>query len=403
MNRILQLLYAPDTDTAGGASPMTLDIPELPSAAAESTIETVEFAPSIAESVPGVMGPKEALGDDGTEEMERMEAKMEGRQPRERGPDGKFLPKGAKKDDAKKPEGKPEAKPVVKTPAKPVQKPAAAKPVVAAEPAKVKIGDEEKTAEEWAAEITENRAKAKAIEAAKPEPPKEPEQPALKPEEIEAERKAKMDGFLAKASEQYKMTPQELDDMLAGGEKAVHVFATSLAKVEANTRQWAVQEFNKISAALWDRMNPLVEHHGLIAEYQRDNGFLDANPEIKSHPEGYKTYRETRQEIIGGQERIKAAITAGTATQQEKAWSAFCDTLTPEQIGENIARLTKEKIAKLTPAPSPNATKPEAKQVARSQAANKPFNGDRPGGGQSAPVHETADARALREMSEYGH
>lgn len=407
---ILRLLYAPDAaEPAGGASPMTFDVPETPSAATESTVTDVVLDSPVAEAVYGIKGPKEALGDDGVEEMEKMEAQMQGREPRERGPDGKFLPKGAKKEetvaDTKKTEA---AKPAVKAPAKAAAKPTpvAKAPATPQASAKVKIGDEEKTAEEWAAEIADTRAKAKVAaekktEAAAPEPKTEPN-----PEEIAADEAKKLDDFIAREAKKYEIEPKELDTILSGLEGAAPALAKVLTKVEASTRQWATREFNKVIQVMHDRMQPLIEHQQRIADYQRDNGFLEANPEIKAHPQGYATYQKTKADMENGYKDIEEKTQKGTVTPAEAVWLANRKLATQEQYESSLAILTKEELAKLPAQASPNAApqrQAAAKPPERMSAVSKPFNGDRPGGGSSPLKTESADARALREMDEAGY
>lgn len=401
MKRFMQF-FAPNDDASAAvaASQAPIEVPESASVAADYKVEDVNLAPDA-----GVIGPKEAMGDDGTDEMERMEANMEGRPVRERDPaTGKFLPKGQKTEEKNlvpKKEEKPVAKPAAK---KPAPKPVETKPEPAKEPAKIKIGDQEKTAEEWAKEFSDAQEKLKAAEAVskgQQQPPEKKEQVTeRKPEEIEAERAAKVTDFLSKASKQYEMKPEELDDILAGGPKAVTAFATSLAKVEANTRQWAVEEFNQVLKKMWDKMDPLLKRDSALSEYQREHSFLTDNPEIKDNPKGYETYQTVRKEMQDGEIRIREQIKNGTVSEQDKRWLEWHDTFTPEQVMESIARITKERLAGL---PKSEEPKPEPQKIQKTPAASKPFNGDRPGGSQSAPSTESPQARQLREMTEAGY
>jgi hypothetical protein len=414
---ILRLLYAPDAaNSAGGASPtaapVTIDVPELPSAASGATTETVELSTPVTDAVYGIKGPADALGDDGVEEMERMEAQMEGRPVRERGPDGKFLPKGMKKSDeeilrGKEAKAKPTEKPAAKAPAKPAPKPVPiAKKPEPIPPAKVKIGEEEKTAEEWAREIAEARAKlaagpAKPEAAPTPEPKEEP--PAPKPEEIAAKEAARMTDFVKRESPKYKISPDELNTILAGLDDAPEALANVLVKVEASTRQWAAAEFNKVLTNISKNMAPLIEHHERLSEYKGDHSFLESNAEIRDHPKGYETYRKVKSDMAAGYARINAAIAAGTASPVDRAWHTIREAQTPEQLNAALARLTKDELAKLeTPMEAP-APKPEAERKPHvSSAATKPFRGDRPGGGNAGLAVESEQARHVREMEQAG-
>lgn len=402
---IIRLLYAPDTGAPAGGNTMTIDVPEVPSAAAESTVEIVELeSGSAADAVYGIHGPKEMGFGDPEEALEKIEAETEGRPMRERGPDGKFLPK------EKKPDGKKAvvtAKPAAKAPAKPVAKsaPVAKVPEKPAAPVKVKLGDVEKTPEEWQAEITDLRAKAAAATkapAAAPEKKEEP--PTPKPEEIAAQEQEKFTKFVEKATEKYQIPEKELDTILAGGPGAVKAFARALAGSEAHTTRAICESFNKALKAVWDRIEPLNARHERLSDYERDRGVLDANPEINDHPKGYETYQAIRKQFTDGEQRIKAAIAAGTATAVEKAWSVIHENTSAEDKLATIARLTKEELAKMPSEVSPAApAKTDPPKVpSKSPAVSKPFNGDRPGGSSAHFNGETKDARELREMTEAG-
>jgi hypothetical protein len=402
---ILRLLYAPDTGAPAGGNTITIDVPEVPSAAAESTVEIVELeSGGAADAVYGVHGPKEMGFGDPEEALEKIEAETEGRPMRERGPDGKFLPK-EKKPDGKKPAVP--AKPAAKVLAKPAPKPApAAKaPEKPAAPVKVKLGDVEKTPEEWQAEIADLRAKAEvAAKAAAAGPEKKEEPPAPKPEEVAAQEQERFTKFVDSWADKYEIPQDELDTILSGIGNARPALARVLAGVQAHTTRSLCESFNKALKAVWDRIEPLNARHERLSDYERDRGVLDTNPEINDHPKGYETYQAIRKQFTEGEQRIKAAIAAGTATAVEKAWSVIHENTSAEDKLATIARLAKEELAKI---PSEVAAavpaKPEAqKPVSKSPAVMKPFNGDRPGGSSAHFNGETKDARELREMTEAG-
>lgn len=413
---ILRLLYAPDTGGAAAAPAetpgnMTFSVPEVESAKSDTKVEDVDLtADGPAEAAYGVLGPKEAGFGDPDEDIERLEAETEGRPMRERGPDGKFLPKAKdvkKAEDAAKkaaeiPKGKQAAKPAAKVAPKPV----AAKAEPKAEPpAKFKIGDEEKTAAEWQAHFAELKTKAET--AAKAPEPTHVETPAKtepKPEEIAAAEQKKFSDFIEREASKYEMPDAELDTILAGGENGRKALARTLAGIEAHTTRRLCESFNKTFEKLVERVRPLLDRDARLSDYERDHGVLEANPEIKDHPKGFETYQKTRSDWDSGEQRIRDAVKAGSASPQEKAWLAYCDTLDPEQKLATIAKITKEELATVTAEKEePAETTEPAKVVSRSPAVTKPFNGDRPGGGSARMVAETADARALREMTEAGY
>lgn len=406
MKRFMQF-FAPDeggASAAVAASQAPIEVTESPSVAADYSVEEVQLEPPT-----GVIGPKEAMGDDGTDEMERMEANMEGRPVRERDPaTGKFLPKGKKAEEANLVPKKEEAKAAEKKPV--AAKKVAAKPSVQpkpeAAPAKIKIGDQEKTADEWAKEFAEAQEKIKAAEAAAKAPPapaeKKEETPAPKPEELKAQEQEKFEKFIEAAAAKYDVGQDGLDVILTGGGTGSQKLARLLSGVEGYTRKAMVDEFNPIIKEMWDKIQPLIGRDQALAEYKREHTFLSENPDIKDHPKGYEEYQKTVKEMRDGETRIRAEIAAGTASDRDRAWIAFHDTFTPEQVMESVARITKEKLAALPKAEAEPKPEPE-KKVQKTPAASKPFNGDRPGGSSSTPSTETADARQLREMSEAGY
>lgn len=397
-----RLIFAPDGDSAGGASPIALTVPEVAPAVSEKTVSDVDLGGSkAAEQVYGVQSPEEAGFGDPVMEMEEMEARAEKRPVRERDPvTGKFLPKGEKAPE----------RVVAKAPAKPAKpqpKPAAkVEPPKPEVPQKIKLGDEEKTLDEIQAELKELRElkKTQSEAATPPEEKKEKIPVERKPEEIAAERQQRRDAFISERAKTYFMDPKELDNILAGGEKAVQAFGTALAKVEIETREAMTAEFNRVIGQLWERQNPLVERDQQLAEYQRDHSFLESNQDIKSHPKGYETYRDIRTKLEQGFERIRQAVANNTANAHERVWLANREIQTEESLLSSLATLTREELAKLSPVKSPNAAAPVVeKPTQKSPSTVKPFNGDRPGGAAAPVARETDQARQLREMEQAGY
>lgn len=395
-----RLIFAPDNDTGGGTAtlepPMTLEVPEIPMAGNHPEPEEVKIPET---KLPGVQGPKEAFGEDSELEMENMQADMTGKPRVMRDPvTGKFIPKDKKPEEAKAVEKT--DKPVVKA-EKPVK--AAKAPVKPTEPAtisKFKIGDQEKTPEEWAAHFKE--LEKKATEAAKPatSEPAKPTPATVEPDENEIDSK-----FIADATAKYLLPDDQLDIICSSGAEGAKKLAECFAAVELNTRKAMTQEFNRVLAERDGKLSPVLQHHQQIADYQRDQGFLEANPDIKTHPSGYQTYKQVENEIRDGYNHIRTKIQQGTATPVETAWATIHDNQTPEQFATDLAAHTRGRLAALpAPTPAPVAAAPvpaKPRTPAISPAATKPFNGDRPGGGNSTPKGESEQARQLREMEEW--
>lgn len=391
-----RLMFAPDVDTGGGASTLTvpnvtLDIPDISSTPNHPPAEIIDL-PS--PKIPGYLSPKEALGgDDPRQEREDMEADMMGKPRQPRGPDGKFLTKAEKAVDAKiadvpVPE---KGKPAPKT--KPATK-VAEKPIVS----KFKIGDVEKTPDEWAAHFKDLEEKAKPAETPKPAEPTAPSDNG---------EKARDEAFLAKAAERYTLPSEELDDILSGGPKAAEKLALFLAKQEMVTRKTLVNEFNRVLAEQAQRVDPLLSHHQQIADYQRDQSFLESNPDIKTHPEGYATYKTVEKEIRDGYALIQSKVANNTATPVERAWATIYENQPPEQFQTDLAAHTRVRLSAAPPAEAapvaaaPSPKPPKQQPQATTPAASRPLMSDRPGAASGVVRTESEQARMLRSLNDY--
>lgn len=381
---------------AGGASPAPVLAPEITSPVATPKVEPVNIpahkgvisaAKSLGLALPGIQGPKEAGFDDPAIEMAAMEKSMGKKSEPTRGEDGKFT--AADKTAVKatdKPKPKAAEKPVVPAKPEPV------KPV--APVAKLKIGDKEMTPEEVTEHIASLEAKLKPAE-----PPK-PEVPAT---QVADDEKKRDEEFYTTAASAYSPTEEEFDAILAGGPEAVKSFGKSLAKVELNARKWAQDQINPILDSFEKRIQPLLQHQQQIQQYTKETNFLAANPDIKAHAQGLTEKRTVEAALNQKRERIQRLISAGVADAGELSFAKDFDASTPEQLQEDIAHHVRQRLGIKpgeTPLTPPAAVTPVAPPAPVSQP--KPFNGDRPGGGHNAPVTESADARALREMTEAG-
>lgn len=390
-----RFMLAPDTAVAGGPSePLiavtpegNLDVPEIPKAGNQPEPEVVAIPET---KIAGIQGPKEALGEDSAQEMEDMQRKMEGKEPLKRGPDGKFLPKDpTAPKKAPKPTAKAPDAPAIPKPAEPTPAPVS----------KVKIGDLEKTPDEWAQHFKDLESKAAKLS----EPPK-PEPAAPAPVDTSEDDRKAEEAFLAKASERYTLQEEELDAILSGGKGASTALASYLAKNELQIRKALVGEFNRVLAERDSRFSPVLTHHQQIEAYQRDQGFLEANPDIKTHPDGYKTYKEVEKEIRDGYAAIQNKVSNGTASRAEAAWATIYEEQPPEQFANDLAAHTRARLAAVPAPAAAAAPKPaQARKPESSVPATRPFNGDRPGGAATHPPTESEQARQLREMTEAGH
>lgn len=408
---IANLYLAPDIDPGG------LNVPVIPAAAPKVTEVQLPSQPAI-ENSPAVKAVKPAGGvkgpqDFGEESADDSRTRMGLAKDSPRGPDGRFLPKGQK--EAAKPAPKAGEKPA--EPAQPpgppkatpvAQKPAAAKPApTQAQPAaqpqapvtKVKIGGEEKTAEEWEKSFKDLQAKAKsasdeALKALAPEP-KESPKPAPTPEEAAAAQKARETKFLADTTPSYAIAPEEWDRMLAdpnGGQ----MFAQHLAKAEMRGRQFTAHQLEaayKEIDGIREEFKPLLESHGQVARIMEEHAVLAANPELKDNPKGAETFRKISAEMRDGRAAIEKKIASGTASGTERGWALQYDDMTQDQRNEAAAEHAKTELAKIHVEQAKPTHPPQLKVM---PPAERPLSADRPGG-QSVSRTETSEQRIARE------
>lgn len=387
------IFFAPDSDIAGAG----VAIPVLPPPVAQPVTE-IDFANDkvdVAKELgidSGVRGPADIFGEDEAPAIvaERIE---EGLGNRKRGADGKFLPKETKEEPAK-PVVKPEvAKPAAKAATPPAK-------VAAAPPPKFKIGDQEKTAEEWAAyhkELSDKAAKtekpaesAKVEEAAKTDP---------KPEEIEAEQKARRDAWYESALKEYLPSQEDFDKMLANGDP--RAYAESFVKVEENLRKWAISTFGPHLTELNGALTPIATQQAQMAQYQAENQFLDSHPEIKSvvtaDPAKLAVHRQVNEDLRQEMDYLtKFTADNPSNTVAKTRLAALNADFLGEMAKETKARYAASGVAAPTPAPAAAPT-PVAKKA---PPAEKPLSSDRPGTASSIKT-EGNEARLARELNEH--
>lgn len=386
------IFYAPDGDTvaAGG-----LAVPVIPPPTAHPVTE-VNLAPTkvdVAKEIgvdTGVRSPAEIFGEDEHAKVNEEIDKAFGK--RERGPDGKFLPKNGDKPS--------EAKPAAKAPEKPAAKATTPEP---AAPAKIKIGDQEKTADEWAAYHKDLADKAATID--KPAETAKPDASAKiepKPEEIAAQKKVRDDWekTTREAYSKFKPTQEEVDKALASGnpDQLSELWMRPMIAMEERMRIWVQNSVNPILAELDGQLSPIASSQQQLAQYQAENQFLDANPEIKSvisaDPAKMSVHRQVNEDLRLEMDDMKTLLASNPENARAKA---RLDALSKDFLGE-MARETKARYA------SGGVTTPTTeagKAVPKKQAtpAERPLSGDRPGT-STAIKTETKEQRLAREMHE---
>lgn len=391
------IFFAPDGDNISAAG---ITVPVVPPPAAQP-VQEVNLSPKV-EKIDvakelgidsGVRSPADIFGED--ESSDNVNERIDqGLGKRERGPDGKFLPK------------KSDATAATPAPAKPAVSKAAATPAPAAKvetPVKIKIGDEEKTAEEWAAyhkELAEKAGKpaevAKVEELAKVEP---------KPEDIDAQRKQARDDWEKKTREnyaQFKPTQDQVDKALASGnpDELYEMFTLRpMLALEENIRLWVQNSVNPLFEQLDGQLSPIASSQQQLAQYQAENQFLAANPEIKAvtdaDPAKLAVHRQVSEDLR--QEMEEKEILLASNPNNHRA-QARLDALSKDFLGE-MARETKARYAAQGVAAASTPTQPA---VPKKPAAptERPLSGDRPGASTTIKT-ENNEQRLARELNEH--
>lgn len=371
------------------------------------------------------LSPKEALGKDSLLEAEALEAQTAGK-PLERDASGKFISRKDAKSEGEKPElagaEKPaaEAKPVTTPPmkAKLISKaPAVAAPVVA-EPVvtpKIKIGTEEKTAEEWQQHFEQLKAGPKQPEQKQESPkPPTPEERAKADQDFKAKRLAYIDkaaGEINPAEYGFSMTDIEYDKMLSGGPDALKTFQGVIGRIMGAARALAREETADLIGPKWnklqDAIDPILQRESQIAEYQQHQSFLTANPDIGAHEQGSNVSHAVREELHNNYQQIQQRIASGTATPQDKASALLYDAATAEQFEASVAYHTRAKLGITPGAPKTVAATPAPAAAVAPPAKvppkpSTPFNGDRPGGANGTPAQQSGQGKFIADLHQAG-
>lgn len=383
------IFYAPDGGATGTIEAPGVSVPVIESAA--PVVEDVNIQSGgiehIVDDAPefGVKSAKDILGEDPEETMEAADKAM-GKEARERGPDGKFLPKGVKKAPAP---AVAQAKPAPKPVAKP-------EPVIA----KVKIGEDEKTPEEWQAEMKALKEKAEAA-AKPPEPKPDPKQTA----QDEADEARAISEQRQKFIKSEINRPDDIDEkfhdrILAGGPDGLKAVKELRARDKAEQREWTANGVNALLKNLREELAPILEREKTISDYNESNAIMANTPELKAHPKGLETYRTTKNNFETAFQTIQGK--GDSATPAEKAWALQYGAATPEDRKGAIIAAAKAELAKQPIPAKPNGTNgtPPPKPPLR---ITTPQRADRPGGGVATPKAGSKDSQALAEMEAHGY
>lgn len=393
-NRYSRIFFAADGDSGGAAVIETIsapgvDVPVIEPAQGTPDIQDVDIPES------GIKGPEELWGEKPDDLIDKADTDM-GKKPRERGPDGKFLPK--------------DGKPPVATPKPKAVKPEAPKPIAEPEPtapAKLKLGDEEKTPDEWLAEMKKLRE-----QAAKPADPKpEPVEDKAKTEQERKEYQTRREEFISRKAksyaEAYVPDQQRLDIVLSGGPGAAKAWgeeiSQTVARAIADTREEMSDAFNRVLKERDAELQPIFDQHRSVQQFTEENGILASNAVLKAHPEGLATYRRIKDEYQQAYEGIQQKVNAGhPVSDQEKAWALLYGSQKPEDIRATIVERAAAEVGKIPLNTNGNGA-PKAAEVKPPLRVVKPFSSDRPGGPSPGGKAKSTDSRMIDDLAASGH
>lgn len=301
-----------------------------------------------------------------------------------RGPDGKFVQRTAANPTGKPTEAQPE--PIEPGP-----------PVATVVPPKFKIGNREMTEAEVTAHIKSLEDKAKIAETPKEAPKaveaqKAPEAPAETPEQAATAQRQRDLDFINGAVPQFnpddlgmQFGQPEWDNALATGDvKFMHeLLARTQARSELNARKWMADQVGPKLAALEQRLDPLAKLQTEAAQHMTEAQFLDANPDIKAHPEGMQTFRDIDAAFHRKYDKAQKMIAANIADADDLEFVRDFEAKTPAEYHSDVAYYAKQKLGingAQTSAPAQPAGVPPTEQPKPVVPRPTPPKGQAPGG-----------------------
>lgn len=340
-----------------------------------------------------IQGPKEALGKLATPEkvvrdqlktlkerhspkivVPRADVKTEEKTGklagRERDEKGRVLPKTERVvDDTVKPPAKPEAK---------------------VEPAKIKIGDEELTAEQIAERL-------KAAQPKKEEKPPEAKGPSE--EEQRAELTQRREAFL-KSKLDAIFTPEQkkkMDQQLIDGK--YEEFFRPILDLILDRYEDSISQADRAISAVGDKLKPLDEHYQTIQQFRKESEFLEKFPDIKADQKAVAEARAVRTAMDNYYDQIQQKIAQGTATTDEKQVAERFERATAAEYDESVAAHTRQRLGLTGKSPEkPAQAAPVATPAAPpAKPQPKPPTGQPPGG-VATPVAISEQQRHILSM-----
>jgi len=360
--------------TAPASTPAPSPTPAAPSTPApapeQATRPTIAEVKTPSRPDPKVVSVREALGlsKSPREQVKKMTEELKKRVAPET-----FKPKSP----ANAPKPKP-APPVAAKPAenpevdpdtlKPEPKP---EPPAPAEKPKIKIGNEEKTAEEWEQHYADLQNKIEAKAQEKIEDPQKLEAPIKSEEDLDRE-------FIESTAAEEGITAEEFDQAMAQGNPEIlnrKIAQMRLADRKLNA-QWAKGLRDEIAA-----LRPALEMAEKVKQFEAEQAFATAFPDVVGHPEGKATREAVKAELAEHVNFLTWKRDNGKATPED---TAFLDlhakdpnTLIAFNTRKRLGLDLSGKTQPAAPAPSPA---PASVAAAPAQTRPAPPAGHRPGG-----------------------
>lgn len=398
------IFYAPEGDATGSTAVLAADSStgtqidvtprrEMPPA---EILQPAPIKPEPRVRQPGVKISKVDVAKElGLDEAPSVTIEREAKAARDK--QGKFIktPKDFRRPEQKETEDEPTPTLGEPTPTPtPASKAPEPEPVA---PAKIKIGDEEKTADEWAAFHKELAAKA--------EKPTEPKPASQQPADTTAadesaaiqQRRTAWEKSARDAYAQFKPTQEQVDKALASGDpnELYEMFTLKpMLALEENMRKWSIATFGPNLEQLNGQLTPLATTQQQIAAYQAESSFLEQHPEIKGHKDGVETIRGLSADLHAEYDDLQQFIAARPSSPNLPKWQTRVKEL--ENNFHDV--LAREAKAKLNVA-APVASAPKPAVVAKPRP---PAPGGNLGGAGSPKAVSSASAE-IAELERRGY
>lgn len=269
---------------------------------------------------------------------------------------GRFLKKGeAPAQEEPKPKLGEPAKVEPKAPAKAAPVAATPEPAKAVAPAKIKIGDQEKTEDEWKAHFAE-------LQKPKEETPAEPVKVEPTAEQVKAEREGKRTQWREAMIAKFTPNQEKFDKAIANGDGKL--FAEMIVDAIEDTRQWACDHINPQLERLDGAIQPITQSTQQQALERQWNAFLETNADLKSRPDIAEVVTAVADELHAEYDDIQQLLAArpnsrlapmykARAKQLETEWDATVATMTREKLGLNGSAPVVAAPVKAAPVAAP--------------------------------------------------